>query len=233
MAAIPAVSLALQHAPGVPVSGCQLRRNLVVTRTHNTSIMAAKSNPAVQYEAGVLVSTPCQLDRNWGSTKREKTIVAAFPAPVEYSTGVPVQTDVKLTNSSDANLKLDDVNFWEGSLEDDKVPKDIESSQELEFSHPADAKGSVGGLEYKFGENLKWIVAWSNSKNDSNKVYAQIVDQNSTVRWAQIKEALDKSGSTFDTGEQFGYSSSVEIHPTSATPKMTVTFANGKPPPPQ
>ncbi|KAK6228520.1 hypothetical protein SCA6_000860 [Theobroma cacao] len=159
MAANPAVASAVQHATGVPVSRCQqLRRNLV-TKTHKTKIMAAKSNPVVHYEAGVLTSTPCQgLHRN-------------RPVTIQFATDIPECTECKLANLSGKVLRMDDKTFWEGSIPD--LPREI--IDKAEFTHIADAKGSaigsVGTLVYVIGDGTsKWIIAWTNSKNDLNKL---------------------------------------------------------------
>ncbi|KAK6228524.1 hypothetical protein SCA6_000864 [Theobroma cacao] len=232
MAANPAL-LAVQYAVGVPVSASrcqQLRRNLV-TKTHHKTIMAAKSNPAVRYETGVLVSTPCQvLDRNRESSKRDKTIMAAYP--IQFATDVPESTDCNLRNFSGAELKLDDKTFWEGfDLAAKDLPRQIRDKGTPMFKHNAfggSVIGSSGGLEYVFGGGeYKWIIAWSNSKNELNKVYTKIF-KGEVVGWNAIRESLAKSDDKSICNE-FGYSSNAVIDQTSSMPIMTVTLSKANP----
>ncbi|XP_017984517.1 PREDICTED: uncharacterized protein LOC108663716 [Theobroma cacao] len=231
MATIPAIALAVQYAAGVPLSGCQqLRRNLV-TKTHHKTIMAAKSNPAVRYETGVLVSTPCQLlDRNRESSKRVKTIMAAYP--IQFATDVPESTDCNLRNFSGGELKLDDKTFWEGlDMNAKDLPRQILDKGTPKFKHDAfggSVIGSSGGLEYVFGGGeYKWIIAWSNSKNELNKVYTKIF-KGDVVGWNEIRESLAKSDDESSCNE-FGYSSDVVIDQTSSTPIMTATLSKANP----
>ncbi|XWS08225.1 hypothetical protein CRYUN_Cryun41cG0061400 [Craigia yunnanensis] len=215
--------LAVQYSAAVPVPRCQIRRNLV-TKTLKTTIMAV--NPAIQHEASVLVSTPPKL-RRFSVTKRDKTIVAAYPElKIDITPGVPVCTYGELKNTSGYNLTLDDDFFWAGPEPED-VPKDIENEKPGKFTQQADSGGSIGSLEYVFGEGekLKWVIAWSNAKNDLNKVYTQILK--GRANWNEIKQSLDKAtekdSSEFKDGE-IQYSSTVEIDRTSATPTMKATL---------
>ncbi|KAK6271297.1 hypothetical protein POUND7_008395 [Theobroma cacao] len=229
MAANPAVALAAQRATVVPVSMCQQLRRNVVTKTHETKIMAAKSNPVVQYEAGLLTSTPRQgLHRNRVSSKRDKTVMAAYPVTIQFATDIPECTECKLENLSGQVLRLDDKTFWEGSILD--LPREI--IDKAEFTHIADAKGSVigsvGALVYVIGDGTsKWIIAGSNSKNDLNKVYTKIF-KDEVVGWNAIRESLAKSDDESSCNE-FGYSSDVVIDQTSSTPIMTVTLSKANP----
>ncbi|EOY19504.1 Uncharacterized protein TCM_044620 [Theobroma cacao] len=224
MAANPAVALAAQRATVVPVSMCQQLRRNVVTKTHETKIMAAKSNPVVQYEAGLLTSTPRQgLHRNRVSSKRDKTVMAAYPVTIQFATDIPECTECKLENLSGQVLRLDDKTFWEGSILD--LPREI--IDKAEFTHIADAKGSVigsvGALVYVIGDGTsKWIIAGSNSKNDLNKVYTEMVSYD-VVDWDRIKESTDKCGNTVHI-ENLGFSSDVEIDQTNAKPTMKEKF---------
>ncbi|KAK6233677.1 hypothetical protein QUC31_006083 [Theobroma cacao] len=210
MAANPAL-LAVQYAVGVPVSASrcqQLRRNLV-TKTHHKTIMAAKSNPAVRYETGVLVSTPCQvLDRNRESSKRDKTIMVAYP--IQFATDVPESTDCNLRNFSGAELKLDDKTFWEGfDLAAKDLPRQIRDKGTPMFKHNAfggSVIGSSGGLEYVYTKIFKGEV----------------------VGWNAIRESLAKSDDKSICNE-FGYSSNAVIDQTSSMPIMTVTLSKANP----
>ena len=168
--------LAIQCATGVPVPRCHLRRNLV-TKTHNPTFKAA--NPAVQYEAAALSSGSSQLHRNLVS-KRDKTITAAFPINIQYTTDIPEYTKIIIENFSGEDLKLDlkleDIakSIWEGARYR-VFPEEIKSQGRRKFEHisaRATVKGSVVGLQYLFGkgDEFKWIIAWSNKKNEVNKV---------------------------------------------------------------
>ncbi|KAK6228538.1 hypothetical protein SCA6_000878 [Theobroma cacao] len=131
-------------------------------------------------------------------------------------------TNVKFTNSSDQILKQNAVTIWDGPL-GSVVPLVINVGSQVEFNQV----GSLVGFECKFGETCcTLIVAWSNN-GVSNKVYAQILPAGPgthTVEWAQIRAKLEKSGSNYDTGNQFGYKCTLEIDPKSGTPTMKGTF---------
>ncbi|XVF82515.1 hypothetical protein PTKIN_Ptkin16aG0055400 [Pterospermum kingtungense] len=222
---IMAANSALQYAAGISVPGCQLRRNLV-TKSLKTTIMA--SNPAMPSETNALVSMPPQLQRNSVCTRRNKTVVAAYPdLQIEVKTiitpGVPEYTNIVIENHGCGSepLKLDDKNFWEGS-QYATPPKLILRGQSRRFVHRAGSGGSIGALEYIFPEDkYKLIIAWSNAKDDLNKVYTVILRDD--ANWHEIKGRLDISGhrSAFN-GLKHGipYSSKVEIHKTSPTPTL-------------
>ncbi|XVF82558.1 hypothetical protein PTKIN_Ptkin16aG0059100 [Pterospermum kingtungense] len=220
---------ALQYAAGVPAPGCQLRRNLV-TKPHKTTIMAAI--PAMKIEATVLVCTlhplrPSSYRQKPFVTKRDKTIVAAYPElRIDIVPGVPIYTNVELKNSSGLELKLDDKVFWAGPRAVD-LPKNISIGETFEFKHEADSQGSIGALEYVFGERekYKWVIAWSNAKDALNKVYTEILKDDAD--WNEIKESLSKSTETCEfigPKHQIPYSSKVEIDRTSAKPTMKATL---------
>ncbi|XVF82167.1 hypothetical protein PTKIN_Ptkin16aG0023200 [Pterospermum kingtungense] len=217
--------LAIQCATGVPPPRCHLPRNLV-TKTPNNAIIAASAYPVVKYEAGnFLVSTPTQLHRNLVS-KRDKTMVAAYPVKIEFTTDTPVSTECFLENTSGEVLKLDDKTIWEGSRAVD-FPKDIPGVGVGEFKQEADyggpVIGSVGGLEYIFGDGkYKWIIAWSNPKNEINKVYTEILEDD-VVNWDQIKHGLEKSRDKCEVVKA-SFKSEIEIDPTSATAKVKATL---------
>ncbi|XWS75298.1 hypothetical protein CRYUN_Cryun01aG0074500 [Craigia yunnanensis] len=210
----------LNFRRNLDVPRCHLRRNLV-TKTHNPTFKAA--NPVVQYEACALASSPSQLHRNWAS-KRDKTFIATYPINIEYSTGIPEYTEIIIETFSDQVLKLDHNTFWKGSRAN-FFEKAIPNDTVRRFTHQADSGeeiiGSVGGLEYLIGENIKWIIAWSNTKNEINKVYTQIL-QDEVVNWNEIKDNLDKSGPHYKIVKSH-YSSDIVIDPASATPTVQAT----------
>ncbi|XP_022764681.1 23 kDa jasmonate-induced protein-like [Durio zibethinus] len=211
--------LAIQFVAGVPAPRCHLRRNLV-TKTPETTIMAV--NPALQHEASVLVSPPCQLHRNSVSTKRNKTTVAAYPKVIDIvSAGIPFSTLGELSNLSGQTVSLDDKDIWEG-YRSGNFPKSIITGEVGEFQHSAESAGkiigSVGALAYKLDEKIKWIIAWSNPQNELNKVYTEILEE--TADWEQIKTSLEQDGQAKYTDTKFGYLSEVEIDPISGTPTM-------------
>ncbi|XVF82516.1 hypothetical protein PTKIN_Ptkin16aG0055500 [Pterospermum kingtungense] len=175
---------------------------------------------------------PCfhatQLQRNSVCSRRNKTVVAAYPdLKIEVKNimapGVPEYTKVVIENYGCGSepLKLDDKNFWEGS-QYATPPKVILRGQSRRFVHRAGSGGSIGALEYIFPEDkYKLIIAWSNAKDDLNKVYTVILRDD--ANWHEIKERLDISGhrSIFD-GEKHNipFSSLVEIHKTSPAPTL-------------
>lgn len=167
-------SSVLHYAAGIPVAGCQLRRSLVKTTIKASNIPSMPSETS----AFGLVSKPLppQLQRNSVCTRRNKTIVAAYPdLKIEVTTiitpGVPEYTAIEFQNISCQTIKLDDKYFWAGAQEP-KIPKEIEGWHVGRFEHRAGSDGSIGAVEYVFpGDAYKLIVAWSNAKDDLNKVY--------------------------------------------------------------
>ncbi|XVF82514.1 hypothetical protein PTKIN_Ptkin16aG0055300 [Pterospermum kingtungense] len=189
-----AANSALHYAAGISVPVSQLHRNLV--KMPKTTIMA--SNPAIPSETSALVSMPPLLQPDLVCTRGNKTIVAAFPdLKIEVQTiivvpGLPEYTEVELQNFSSETLKLDDKKFWGGS-QFAVPPQEIKGRQIGRFEHRAGSNGSIGALEYVFpGDGYKLIVAWSNAKDDLNKVYTVILRDK--AKWTQIKESLDISG---------------------------------------
>ncbi|KAK6233681.1 hypothetical protein QUC31_006087 [Theobroma cacao] len=96
---------------------------------------------------------------------------------------------------------MDDKTFWEGSIPD--LPREI--IDKAEFTHIADAKGSVigsvGTLVYVYTEMVSYDV----------------------VEWDRIKESPHKSGNKVHI-ENLGFSLDVEIDKTNAKPTMKAKF---------
>ncbi|XP_017984349.1 PREDICTED: uncharacterized protein LOC18587019 [Theobroma cacao] len=209
--------LAVQHTPGVSVSGCQLHGNLV-SRTHETR---------------ALVSTPFQFHRNWRPliyTKRHKTIGGGVPKLSQSSAKNPDYTVVNFANCSGQTLVRDEHVIWKGAS---VLPTPIHKP--YQFSHIAEKlshhrlMGSVVGLKFHIKDNnCTLIVAWGHT-TVPNKVYAEILPAGIVKDWSQIKKSLAYSKSQFDTynnksKSQHGYRCILEIHPTSGTPTVKATF---------
>ena len=92
-------------------------------------------------------------------------------ASQQLSSGVPVYTQCQLQNHAGHKqyLTLDTSCNWYGSMD---PPKTIQDQRAADFQQDADVhgKGSIGGVAYVLGDKLKWIVAWSNTRNLLNKV---------------------------------------------------------------
>ncbi|XVE68458.1 hypothetical protein DITRI_Ditri09bG0070200 [Diplodiscus trichospermus] len=218
--------LAVQYAAGIPAPRRQLRRKLA-TQKYGSTVIAA--NPAVQYEAIDLVSAPSRLSRR-SVTKRDKIIVAAYPGTAEIPTsGYPEHTDCHLVNESDKELTLDGLDFWLGSKVVDELEKEIISAKgTFDFKHLADTSdsvmGSSGYVAYQIEGNLRWVIAWRNSTNESNKVYTQIIK--GRADWDKVKANVNGSRhkSHFED-PNIDYTSEAVIDRTSAKPKLTAKLA--------
>ncbi|KAK6228530.1 hypothetical protein QUC31_006075 [Theobroma cacao] len=130
-------------------------------------------------------------------------------------------TNVQFTNSSGEILYLNAVNIWDGPPQS-YIPLVIQVGPTVGVTQ----NGSVVGVEYKLKDNKSLIIAWINNVV-SNKVYAEIVQAGSGaqfVQWAQIKESVEKSGSFFDSGNQYGYKCALVIDILGGTPTMKATF---------
>ncbi|KAK8991981.1 hypothetical protein V6N11_044874 [Hibiscus sabdariffa] len=136
---------------------------------------------------------------------------------VSSSWGPAHHTDVTLQNKSNVNLSLSSQKDWYGS---EQPPKDIDANSSASFLSVADVKtgSSKGGVVYTVTGKIKWVVAWSNMKDESNKVYIDITDTD--VDWPTVELFLDNS--TFDPSpvSNLGYSATAMIHPDSPTPLL-------------
>ncbi|PPS17706.1 hypothetical protein GOBAR_AA02878 [Gossypium barbadense] len=66
------------------------------------------------------------------------------------------------------------------------LDKEIKDGHTNVFLQKADLGSSIGGLEYVFPEDAyKWVIAWSNARNDLNKLvitYMHVVEVSSHAR---------------------------------------------------
>ncbi|XVE68459.1 hypothetical protein DITRI_Ditri09bG0070300 [Diplodiscus trichospermus] len=219
--------LAVQYVAGIPALRYQPPRNLVA-KAQRTSVIAA--NRAVKYEASYLLSSPSLLCRR-SVTKRDKAMVAAYPETktIEVSTsGFPESTDVHLENNSGINLKLVVRDIWFGSKVVPEIPEQIEA--EGKFGHNVDYKAAVkrsaGCIGYQINDK-KWIIAWKNATNETNKVYAVVTD--GVYDPNEIKDELDKRSQPKIEDDQTEYHFSVEIDEYSPKPKLKAKISK-KPP---
>ncbi|OMP03353.1 23 kDa jasmonate-induced protein-like protein [Corchorus olitorius] len=134
------------------------------------------------------------------------------------STGIPVETQCYLKNNTDVYVTLDSQSYWHGY---GQPPRSIQSQTEGYLKHSADDAGSIGGISYVLGNQIKWIVAWSNAEDQSNKVYTNILKASDVIDWADIKANLGKSGNQSSVNNINGYTSEVVIDASSPTPKLT------------
>ncbi|MBA0837585.1 hypothetical protein Goarm_009731 [Gossypium armourianum] len=223
-----AANLTLPYAAGIPAPACQQRHRSMVIKAQKTNIMA--NPPAVQHceKASGFGSIPRHpLTQPSFSTRRNNTmVVGAYPdLKLEVIPGIPVYTKGRLENFSGELMTLDDKTIWEGHRPE-KLDKKIEDGQIGFLLQKADSGGSIGGLEYVFpGDEYKWVIAWSNARNDLNKVYTVILRD--AADWTEIKQSLDASGQeSIFIGHKHGipYSSVVVIDKTSPTPTMVAAL---------
>ncbi|KAK8509484.1 hypothetical protein V6N11_055243 [Hibiscus sabdariffa] len=136
---------------------------------------------------------------------------------VSSSSGPAYYTDVTLQNNSNVNLSFSSKKEWYGS---EQPQKDIEANSSASFLSLADtdAGSSKAGVVYAVTGDIKWVVAWSNMKGESNKVYIDITDTD--VDWHTVELFLDNS--TFDPSavSKLGYTATAMIHPDSPTPLL-------------
>ncbi|MFQ6640248.1 hypothetical protein Gotur_016738 [Gossypium turneri] len=223
-----AANLTLPYAAGISAPACQQRQRSMVIKAQKTSIKA--NPPAVQHceKASGFGSIPRHpLTQPSFSTRRKNTmVVGAYPdLKIEVTPGIPVYTAGQLENFSGELMKLDDKIFWNGPRPE-KLDKEIKDEHTCFFLQKADSGGSIGGLEYVFpGDKYKWLIAWSNARNDLNKVYTVILPDDAD--WTEIKQSLDASGQeSIFNGLNYGipYSSIVVIDKTSPTPTMVAVL---------
>ncbi|GMI72500.1 hypothetical protein HRI_000919300 [Hibiscus trionum] len=197
--------------------------------TKSRKTMVAATNPSAKNGAALVLSTPAQpplLHRNSVPRSLDTRIMAANPEVIspENLTGVPFFTECQFGNFSGQNLKLEDFMYWHGYGD---LPETISQNQPtVEFKHFGDSEGSVGAVSYVAGDKVRWIIAWSNSGEDSlklNKVYSEISEVTERrVDWSAIRDALEQSVSKYKAiNVEFGFSADLWIDPTSNTPTMT------------
>ncbi|XP_039053897.1 uncharacterized protein LOC120196084 [Hibiscus syriacus] len=205
--------------------------NNPATKSRQT-IEAAATNPAVKNGATSILSLPAQSPLLHTSSVPRclgTRIMAANPEvlPSENLTGILFFTECQFGNFSVQNLKLENFVNWHGFGD---LPETISQNQPtVPFRHTGDSHGSVGAVSYVVGEKIRWIIAWSNSADDSlklNKVYSEIneVDERE-VDWGSIRKALDQSVSKYNArDDENGYSADLWIDPTTNTPSMIATL---------
>ncbi|KHG19975.1 Cadherin-related tumor suppressor [Gossypium arboreum] len=210
------------------------------TATQSHKVMAA-ANPAVKYgRAASILSTPTQtqsplLRRNSVPSRSSDTrIMGANPEVLSSPSssnlmGVLFFTQCQFRNRYGQDLKLEDHIYWHGYGD---PPETIAQQSASEFRHSGDTVGSVGAVSYLVGDKVRWIIAWSNSGEDTlelNKVYSEINEVSEEgIDWCSIKESLDQNVPKYTArNNNYGYSADLMIDPTSNTPTMTATFKCG------
>ncbi|KAL4291459.1 hypothetical protein GQ457_14G020760 [Hibiscus cannabinus] len=82
--------------------------------------------------------------------------------------GPAIHTDLILENNTGYSLALFDKVDWYGSA---NPPSVIQRRMPEKIKHQADSQTgcSKGGVVYTIRKNIRWLVAWSNMKDEDNK----------------------------------------------------------------
>ncbi|KAK8482437.1 hypothetical protein V6N11_044813 [Hibiscus sabdariffa] len=133
--------------------------------------------------------------------------------------GPAIHTDLILVNNTGDSLALYDKVDWYGSA---NLPSVIQRRTPEKIKHQADSQTgcSKGGVVYTIRKNIRWLVAWSNMKDEDNKVYTEIIQNDFTINWSIYESLLDTSDSTADPVNKFKNSASAEIEPSSIAPVL-------------
>ncbi|EOY19732.1 hypothetical protein QUC31_005977 [Theobroma cacao] len=144
-------------------------------------------------------------------------------ASSQFKSGVPVYTQCQLQNHAGKKqyVTLDCQKDWHGSGD---PPKTIQDQTSADFKHNADSTGSIGGVAFVLSNEIKWVVAWSNKEQQSNKVYTQILKGGDEVDWNQIKDNLDQSSNQSSDLDKYGYSSEAVIDKDNPAPSLQATL---------
>ncbi|XP_039002875.1 uncharacterized protein LOC120129451 [Hibiscus syriacus] len=131
--------------------------------------------------------------------------------------GFPICTTVFFNNQTDQDLSSYDKINWNGS---GYQPLNVPSLRIRCFQQWADPylRSSEGGCVFLIKENIKWVVAWKNLVKKDNKVYTDIVTDD-TIDWDNIKEQLNMSNRHAEA-TYLGYKSTVDINPSSVKPNL-------------
>ncbi|KAK8477036.1 hypothetical protein V6N11_044853 [Hibiscus sabdariffa] len=135
------------------------------------------------------------------------------------SSGPAKYTNVTLQNNTDDNLMLSGQKDWYGSA---NPPAVIQAKSSAEFKHEASSGSSKGGVVYSVENGIKWIIAWSNMEDESNKVYIDITKD--AVDWFSIELLLANSTSNPPSVTKFGFTATATIQPDSSTPSLTANL---------
>ncbi|KAK8482435.1 hypothetical protein V6N11_044815 [Hibiscus sabdariffa] len=133
--------------------------------------------------------------------------------------GPAIYTDVTLNNSSDDNLALYDKVDWYGSA---NHPIIIPAQQPDKIKHQADPQTgcSEGGVAYTVRKNIRWVVAWSNMKDEDNKVYIDIIKTEDKIDWSFYQSLLKTSESIAEPVNKYKNTARAKIEPSSTAPDL-------------
>ncbi|KAK8509507.1 hypothetical protein V6N11_055211 [Hibiscus sabdariffa] len=101
--------------------------------------------------------------------------------------GPAVLTVGTLENKLSNDLNLSDRKDWFGS--GTYLPV-VPAKGSADFKQDADSQAgcSKGGVVYTLQNGIKWVVAWSNMKNERNKVYYDTTDTD--IHWSTVESSL-------------------------------------------
>ncbi|KAK8509521.1 hypothetical protein V6N12_001526 [Hibiscus sabdariffa] len=133
--------------------------------------------------------------------------------------GPAIYTDVTLQNSTDDSLALYDKVDWYGSA---NHPVIIPARQPDKIKHQADPQTgcSVGGVAYTIRKNIRWVVAWSNMKDEDNQVYIDIIKTDEKIDWSFYQSLLKTSDSIADPVNKYKNTALAKIEPSSTAPGL-------------
>ncbi|GMI90490.1 hypothetical protein HRI_002718300 [Hibiscus trionum] len=145
------------------------------------------------------------------------------------SLGDTKYTEGYLSNASGQTMTLVSHEIWVGAVP--PFPDIILDQGTGEFKQSADSgdgktPGCVGGLAYEFktdgGDELKWVVAWSNPEGTGRKVYNDLIDR--PMQWSEVRSYLEKDGRPNYQTDKFGFHLEIDIPPThrNATMKASI-----------
>ncbi|KAL4387109.1 hypothetical protein GQ457_09G027120 [Hibiscus cannabinus] len=137
--------------------------------------------------------------------------------------GPAIYTFVALENWSNHYLTFHDRHNWHGSY---NFPLGVSPRSSENIKHLADPRtgDSKGGVAYTIGKNIIWVVAWSNMKDEGNKVYIDVVEADGRIDWGVYESLLDASSPRPDAVNKHGSMAVANIDPSSVTPLLKATL---------
>ncbi|KAK8999091.1 hypothetical protein V6N11_070269 [Hibiscus sabdariffa] len=138
--------------------------------------------------------------------------------------GPAMFTDVTLANATYEILTLSEIHNWYGT--DANYPHVIPPLLPGKIKHYSDPLTgcSKGGVVYTVRNNIKWLIVWSNMRDEDNKVYIDIVAPGVEIDWDSYRKLLDKSSPIPAPVYKYQYTTMATIDPSSVTPLMMATL---------
>ncbi|KAK9019747.1 hypothetical protein V6N11_054255 [Hibiscus sabdariffa] len=131
--------------------------------------------------------------------------------------GPAIYTAVTLGNDTDDGLTLYDYKDWYGSADHPQV---IQPQLSEQIKHEADPQTgcSKGGVAYTIKNNIRWLVAWTNMKDEYNKVYVNIIEEDGKIDWDSYRSLLNTSSSSPVCVYKYEHVAVANIDPSSVKP---------------